>query len=197
MDVVIGGATVVSQIVRVLVATIVVLVAIVAILDWLVHSRRINAFHPVARFLRQTVSPILNPVERQVVRAGGLPSSAPLWALAFAIIFGIVIVSLVDTLLGQVAGLVYAFHSGPGAMFRVLVGWTFFVLRAAVIVTVLVSWLPISPFSKWVRWATVISEPILAPLRQVLPRLGAFDISPIVAYFLLSFLERIFMGFQF
>jgi YggT family protein len=54
---------------------------------------------------------------------------------------------------------------------------------------VLISWLPISPFSAWVRWAFAITEPILRPLREIVPRLGMFDITPIVAYILLGVVE--------
>jgi YggT family protein len=36
-----------------------------------------------------------------------------------------------------------------------------------------------------------LSEPILAPLRRVVPNLGGLDITPILAYFLLSITESI------
>ncbi len=62
-------------------------------------------------------------------------------------------------------------------------------LQFAIIVVVIVSWLPISPFSPWVRWAFALTEPILRPLRQIVPRIGMIDITPIVAYFLLAILE--------
>jgi YggT family protein len=40
-----------------------------------------------------------------------------------------------------------------------------------------------------VSWSYRLTEPILAPLRRVIPTLGAFDISPIVAYFLLGLIQ--------
>lgn len=185
-----------GHVVRALVAVVVVLLAIVCVLDWLVRTRRINAFSPVARFLRTTVSPLLDPVERSVVRAGGLPSAAPLWALAIAIIAGILLISAFDFVLNEVGMAMMYIDSGVGGIIRLLIQWTFSLLQIAVLVRVIVSWLPISPYSKWVRWAFVISEPILRPLRQVLPTVGPFDISPIVAYFILLFLERAILGFH-
>jgi YggT family protein len=74
-----------------------------------------------------------------------------------------------------------------------LVKLTFDVLRLAIIIVVLVSWLPISPFSGWVRWAFALTEPLLRPLRDIVPRVGMFDITPIVAYFLLGILEWAFL----
>ena len=90
-------------------------------------------------------------------------------------------------------GMILAMSSGPMGLFVVLVQLTFDLLRLAIIIVVLVSWLPISPFSSWVRWAFNITEPFLRPLREIVPRLGMFDITPIVAYILLDILEWAFL----
>jgi YggT family protein len=42
-----------------------------------------------------------------------------------------------------------------------------------------------------VRWSYQLSEPILAPLRRIVPNLGGLDITPILAYFLLSLTESL------
>lgn len=196
MELVLGSLAVVSQVVRAVVAAIVVLLAIVCLLDWLVRTRRVSAFHPLARFVRQRIDPLLAPVERRVVRAGGLPSSAPLWGLAFAIIGGIVLITLLDFIFGQVASIWYLAQSGPRGVYLMLVNFTFTVLKAAVIIRVIVTWLPISPYSPWVRWAFKLSEPILRPLRQFVPTLGPFDITPIVGYFLLTFVQWLLLNFK-
>jgi YggT family protein len=39
-----------------------------------------------------------------------------------------------------------------------------------------------------------ITEPILAPLRNIIPRLGMFDLSPIIAMLLLQFMGQIVLG---
>jgi YggT family protein len=92
-----------------------------------------------------------------------------------------------------IATMVFAVASGPIGLFVVLVRVTFGILRLAIIIVVVVSWLPISPFSPWVRWAFAITEPILRPLREMVPKMGMFDISPIVAYILLGILEWAFL----
>jgi YggT family protein len=56
-------------------------------------------------------------------------------------------------------------------------------------VRVVSSWLPISPYSGWISWSFKLTEPILAPLRRIVPTLGAFDITPIIAYFLLGLIQ--------
>ena len=47
--------------------------AAVCALDWMVRTRKLSPFSPVARFMRASIDPLLRPVERRVVRAGGLP----------------------------------------------------------------------------------------------------------------------------
>jgi YggT family protein len=45
-----------------------------------------------------------------------------------------------------------------------------------------------------VRWSFVLSEPILKPLRSVIPPLGMIDVTPIIAYFALSLLQPLVLG---
>lgn len=172
---------------------IVGVLAVVCFVDWLARTRRISPFNPIARFLRQTVDPLIAPMERRIVRAGGTPSSAPWWTLAAAVVIALIVITAMDFIAGQVMGTMLALTSGPTGIVALLVEWTFELLKTALLVTVIVSWLPISPYSKWVRWAFVISEPILRPLRGIIPTLGMFDITPIVAYFLLGLLEGMIM----
>jgi len=163
--------------------------AVFCIVDWMVRTRRINLFGSLARFSRSKIDPVLEPIERKVVRAGGNPASAPLWALAAVVIGGILIISVLDFIRAEILGLSFAVRSGPGGIFKLLVAWTFDFVRIAILVRVVSSWLPVSPYSPWIRWSYAVSEPILRPLRQVIPTLGPIDITPIIAYFLIGFIQ--------
>ncbi|HET6680406.1 MAG TPA: YggT family protein [Gemmatimonadaceae bacterium] len=162
--------------------------------DWLVRTRRLSPFSGAARFIRSSVDPLLAPVERRIVRAGGSPTSAPWWGLAAVIVGGIVVLSLLGFLRGQLAFLAYAAGAGPGGLLRLAISWTFSLLQIALIVRVLSSWIRVSPYSPWIRWSFVLTEWLLRPLRQVVPTIGMIDITPIIAYFALSLLERLFLG---
>ena len=175
--------------VRFALAVIAGIFAIFCIMDWLVRTRRVNLFGSLARFSRSRIDPILEPIERKVVRAGGNPASAPLWALAVVVIGGILLISVLDFIRAEILGLALAVQTGPGGIFKLLVAWTFDFIRIAILVRVVSSWLPISPYSPWIRWAYAVSEPILRPLRQVIPSLGPIDITPIIAYFLIGFIQ--------
>ena len=168
--------------------------AAACLLAWLVRTRRIGPFSPLARFSRRTLDPLLVPIERRVVRMGGMPASAPWWMLAAVVVGGIILLSLVQFVAGQVLFATSAVSRGPAGIVALVVRWTFAVLQIAIIARVLSSWVGGSPHSRWFRWAFVLTEPILAPLRRVIPSLGMIDITPIVAYFALSLLEGLILG---
>jgi YggT family protein len=161
----------------------------VSLVDWAVRTRRLSPFGGVARFFRRTVDPLLAPVERRVVRSGGLPSAAPRWALAAVVLCGIILLSLLGFLRTQVLGTLLAMESGPRGLYHLIVGWLFAILQLALIVRVLSSWTRVSPYSPWLRWSYVLSEPLLRPLRSVIPSIGMIDITPIVADIVLRLIE--------
>ncbi len=67
----------------------------------------------------------------------------------------------------------------------------FTVLSFAIIARALISWLPIDPYHPIVQFLYQITEPILIPLRRVIPPLGMMDITPIVALILIQILQTI------
>src|SRR3989442_4874505 len=143
----------------------------------------------MARFCRRFVDPLMLPVERRIVRAGGQPSSAPWWTLVFVVVGGLLLVTLLNFLGGFLVSVLWGISS-PGRLGVLLVSWTFALIRIALIVRVISSWFQISPWSKWVRWSYVLTEWMLEPLRRILPTFGPFDISPIVAFLVLSLVQK-------
>ena len=179
------------QVLRTVLLWIAVVFAAICALDWAVRTRKLSPFNAIARFCRSTVDPLIAPIERKVVRAGGTPAAAPLWALAVVVVGGILLLAFLDVVRTQVVMSMIASQNGSAGIFHLLVSWTFNVLKIALIVRVISSWLPISPYSGWVRWSYALSEPILAPLRRIVPNLGGLDITPILAYFLLNIVESV------
>jgi YggT family protein len=168
------------------------LTALAALASYSVRTRKLPPFSPFARFIRERIDPwLVAPMERRLLRAGGTPYAAPWWALAAVIIGGLLLISGVGFLRDQLALL--AFATERGSLLFVLVRWTFGVLQIALFARVISSWVGGSPYSKWWRWSYVLTEPILAPLRRFVPTIGMFDITVIVAYFGLQFLESMIL----
>lgn len=190
--------TVLDAVLRVLRVAIFVLGATALVVftgDWLVRTRRISPFGAVARFFRRVVDPLIVPVERRVVRSGGLPASAPWWALVVVVLGGLVLLALLEFVRGQLAFAAAAGGAGARGVLAVLITWTFGILQLALIVRVISSWVRLSEFSRWVRWTIPLTEWMLRPLRKLIPPLaGTIDLSPLVAWLLLALGERVLLG---
>ena len=65
------------------------------------------------------------------------------------------------------------------------------VLFWAIVVRAILSWFPIRPDNPLLVILYRITEPILAPLRRIIPQIGRLDITPIVAIFLLWLVRRL------
>ena len=87
-------------------------IAAVAAVDWAARTRRINPFSAPSRFLRTHVDPRLVGIERQVVRAGGHPSAAPMWALVAYVVVGALLLAAIDMISGLVRELMLATEAG-------------------------------------------------------------------------------------
>ena len=58
-------------------------------------------------------------------------------------------------------------------------------LIVAMLIRSVMSWFPLDPNNILVNIVHTITEPMLAPLRRILPRLEVIDLSPMVAIILL------------
>lgn len=180
---------------RVVVFVVATAALVIFTIDWLVRTRRVSPFGPVARFFRRVVDPLIVPIEHRVVRAGGLPSSAPWWALIAVVIGGLVVLALLEFIRGQIEFAARAGTAGARGVIAVLVTWTFGILQLALIVRVISTWVRLSEYSKWIRWTIPLTEWMLRPLRNVIPPLaGTIDLSPLVAWLLLALMERVILS---
>ena len=193
MNVVFGALVTIAAGLRTVLLAGGVALAAIAAADWAVRTRRINPFGGVARFLRNNVDPRLAGVERQVVRAGGQPSSTPLWALVGYVVIGALLIAAMDMIIGLLGQAVTATSLGAWGIVILLIHWTFTFLRLALLVRVLSSWFPRAAYSPWIRWSFPATEWMLRPLRRVIPTIGMIDITPIAAYFGLQLIEGLIL----
>lgn len=165
-----------------------------ALATWAVQTKRISPFSGVARFTRKSVDPLFAPAERRLLLSGGQPAHAPWWTLGAVVIGGLLLISAMQFIISQLAFADMAARSGPRGIIRLIIIWSFSVVKLAIIARVIASWVGGSAYKKWWRWAFAITDPILTPLRRALPTFGPIDLSPLVAYFGLSILQALILG---
>ncbi len=64
------------------------------------------------------------------------------------------------------------------------------IYNLVILARVISSWIIQDPTSQILRFLYAVTEPILGPIRSIMPNMG-LDFSPIVAYLLLNILRRI------
>lgn len=69
----------------------------------------------------------------------------------------------------------------------------FNILIFAIVGRALLSWFNVGPSNPIGRILYEITEPILGPMRRVIPMIGMLDISPIVAILLLTFMQGLIL----
>ena len=75
-----------------------------------------------------------------------------------------------------------------------LVGFVYYICRILTIIIfirVMLSWFAISRHSLLIGLLDDVTEPILSPLRRIIPRLGLFDLTPLIAIAALYFIHFI------
>ena len=80
-------------------------------------------------------------------------------------------------------------------MIAEIVNLFFMVLTIAVFISVLLSWVPnIDPRNPGIAFLYGITEPILAPIRSIMPKTMMFDFSPMIAMFVLQAIRSVLIS---
>jgi YggT family protein len=63
------------------------------------------------------------------------------------------------------------------------------------IIRILLTWIPnIDPYNPLVQALRAITDPILEPMRGIIPPMGGFDLSPLLAFLLIAILRQTFLA---
>jgi YggT family protein len=182
-----------------LIARSVVVIALVyassvALTHGAVRQRKIGPFGAWPRLVRRVSDPVLLPLERRVMRAGGSPQDAPLWLLGIVIAGGLLLLSLLGWIVGMGGTLNHVIQSGPRGWARFLIGAGFSLVMAAIFVRVIASWFGVSPYRPWMRPIVALTDWIIEPIRRLLPPMGMIDFSPMVAWLVLWVARGLILG---
>lgn len=69
------------------------------------------------------------------------------------------------------------------------------ILMLAIIIRAVLSWFPSSrTLTPVTGMLDTVTNPVLSPIRRLLPVFGGFDLSPLVAVFVISIAESLLLG---
>ena len=76
---------------------------IVLLTHWLVRRKTLAPFGWWPRLVRRVSDPLLKPMERRAIRAGGSPQDAPLWLLGMVVLAGLLLIGAARWVIGAVS----------------------------------------------------------------------------------------------
>jgi len=62
-----------------------------------------------------------------------------------------------------------------------------------IIIRILLTWIPVNPYSAFVSFITSITDPYLNIFRRIIPPVGMIDFSPIAAFFVLEVIRMLLL----
>ena len=180
-----------------LVVAVIAAVIVLMLVRFILNYADVNPFSRHYIFVRRLTDPYVNPVRRALMGFGIQPNGAPLVVVLLAILLGYLTLMLASGILNTAAGVAVSLAGGAAGALA-LVGYLLYGLLSLylllIMIRIIFSWGQVSYVNPVMRFLVRVTDPLLVPLRQMIPPLGMFDISPIVA-FLIIWLFRAAVAF--
>ncbi len=175
--------------------TAIIAVIVLLVLRLIANQMDLNPFSWSSRSIRRITDPILFPVRGGLVRLGVDPKYAPLVAILLAVLMGWFAIQLLTSIFDTVAGIMISLenHAPVAIIGYVLYGMVSLYILL-IFIRIVFSWGNVRYKSRVMRFLVNATEPMLAPLRRIVPTLGAFDISPIFAFLILWLFQGAIAG---
>ena len=168
---------------------------LLVILRLIANQVDLNPFGSPSITLRRLTDPFVGPVRRALMGFGVDPKYAPLVTILIAILLGWFVLQLVANVANTIAGLLLSSQRGAIApMVGYLLYGSLALYSLLIFVRIIFSWVMVSYSNRLMRFLVNATEPLMGPLRRMVPPMGRFDISPIVAFIILWLFQAAVAG---
>jgi YggT family protein len=178
------------------VAGVIIATIVLMLLRLLLNYMDVNPFTWFAMTVRRFSDPFLDPIRRSMMSLGFQPNLAPLVVILIAILLGWFAVTLAHSVLLITAGGVYM--SLQQQRLIAVVGYLIYgalsIYELLIFIRIIFSWGRVSYANRLMRFLVRATDPLLVPLRRIIPPLGMMDISPIVAFILIWLFKQAVAG---
>ena len=157
---------------------------LIVLLRFILQLVRADFYNPLSQFIVRATHPLLKPLRKVIPSVAGLD----LASLVLAIVVQLVLMALTLMLLG------YGLENPLQLLAWSIIGVTALFLKVfffALIISVILSWVAQGSHNPTAILINQICEPLLSPIRRILPSMGGLDLSPIVAFLLLNLIDML------
>jgi len=177
------------------IALFIVGVIVLMVLRLIVDALDSNPFGWISRTIHRLTDGFLIPVRGGLRNFGMDPKFAPLVVILLVILLGYFLLQLIGAICSTILGVLVSVREG--AMISVL-GYLLYgaisIYILLIIMRIVFSWGRLSYRNRIMRFLIDVTEPLLGPLRRIIPPLGWIDISPIVAFIILWLFQAAIAG---
>src|SRR5713101_7068953 len=175
--------------------TAIAAIVLLIVLRLIANQVDLNPFGWSSITIRRLTDPVIVPVRRTLARMTVDPKYAPLVAILAAILLGWFALQLISGIANTLAGILISFgaHSIIATMGYVLYG-LLGLYSLLIFIRIILSWGMVGYSNRLMRFLVNATEPLLGPLRRIVPPVGVFDISPIVAFVIVWLLQAAVAG---
>lgn len=177
------------------VVTMIVAVIALLLVRLLFSYVDVNPFGRIALTIRSWSDALIVPVRRGLISFGVQPNLAPLITILLVILVGWFADNLASTILNTAAGVLAA--ASRGALVAVL-GYVLYgglaLYSLMIFIRIIFSWGMAGYGNALMRFLVNATDPLLVPLRRIVPPFGMFDLSPMVAFIVIMLLQAAVSG---
>ena len=157
-----------------------------------------NPFTWKVRTVRRLTDPVIAPVRWMLISFRLEPRVAPFVAIVLIGVIGYLAFMIADNILNTIAGVLYALSRHVTGATGAIIGYLLFgflgLYILVIFLRILFSYLTSGYGNRWVRFMFQVTEPLLAPMRRMIPTMSMFDISPLIAFIILYLLQFVVAG---
>ena len=183
---VLNGLGLAFYIIWYVIIAVIVAVIVLMLVRFILNYADLNPFSRPVILVRRLTDPFVNPVRRALLGFGIKPNGAPLFVVLLTILLGYFVLMLSASILNTAAGIALSLGSGRAGGIVAFFGYILYGLLSLysllIVMRIIFSWGQVSYGNRVMRFLLNTTDPILLPLRRIIPPLGMFDISPIVAF---------------
>ncbi len=161
---------------------------LIVLLRFILQLVRADFYNPLSQFILRATQPLLKPMRQVIPSVMGLD----LASLVLAIAVQLLLMAVTLILMGYGVGDYF-----PEILVWAIIGVTSLFLKVfffALIISVILSWVAPGGNNPAALLINQICEPLLAPIRRMLPSMGGLDISPIFAFIALNLIDMLVIG---
>ncbi|MSR15487.1 MAG: YggT family protein [Gammaproteobacteria bacterium] len=143
-----------------------------ALVRLLLQWARADFYNPLSQAIVKLTNPALRPLRRYIPALGPIDTASMVLMLSLQLVNTWLVTALLGGSLGLVGSVVIVLAE--------LVSKLIYIYLFAIVIQAIASWIAPGNYNPMLALITTITEPLLRPIRRVVPPLGGLDLSSLV-----------------